>query len=440
MSMQIHCPECGVRLDVPDDAGGRAARCPRCKTQFRVPDPNTMLDETVACWLDLDHLHADEEVEEQQELAAGVASPAESASDRTPATERAATAEAAAAGEVAAGQAAAPDHDKNPAKASRGSYVIDPEQMAELKRSGRFVAYAPDEIKLHVLDAGAFGVKVAFAAPLLDNVAFRASLPMRGILSGETDPAKLTARPLAWVDKATGRRVDPSELEGRYEMRVRGHDDARQVIRNMNLIQELAAPFNQPMPFYVSRDDAGKAQVHAETVASPYGIQCEVTIPCMRYALDWVGRVNGICGEDYLNLEKEVVKYDSAAWQRIPATVRGRIAVWFDFVGDEQFVAYFNDSDYSTADAGLGGLVVTTERLVYCKFHTHGAIDLSADDKLLGVESGKFATLYLQRNGSRRKLIRLRRDDLDKLRHVLEEIDAPLDVRVESEPTPSDKV
>lgn len=484
--MQIHCPQCGVRLNVPENAGGRPARCPQCKVRFRVPDPRTMLDETVTCWLNLDHLHQEEEVEEQHETITGVEPaqasrhPAASSStlddddsedDLDDLGELVAAEDDGsidgdpeqAAADLLGGADPTPTEDEDeippmpggptrveepavtghhrsgpgtdpPRRAARGSYVIDPDQMAELKRSDAFVQHDPDVIRLHVLDVGAFGVKIAFAARLLDNPVFRASMPMCGVLSGETDKSQLTARPLAWVDKATGHRVNPGELEGRYEMQVRGHESSREIARGMNLMQELPAPFNQPMPYYVCAADAGRAQVHCETVASPHGIQCEVTIPSIRYAMEWVMRVNGVCSEEFLQLEEEVDKYDVAAWKQIPNAVRGRLSVWFDFQPDEQFVAYFNDSDYSTSDAGLGGLVVTTRRLVFCKFHNHGAIDMADAGSLLALESGRFVTLYHRRNGARRKLVRLRRDDLDQLVEVLKGLDAPWDVTIEPDP------
>jgi len=202
-------------------------------------------------------------------------------------------------------------------------------------------------------------------------------------------------------------------------------------VESMSMIQELPAPFNQPMPYYISNADTGKAEVHCETVSGPHGIQCEVTIPSMRYALDWLGRVNGICGEEYCQLAEQVEKYDAAAWRQIPVTVRGRLSVWFDFEPDEQFVAYFNDSDYSSSDAGLGGLIVTTRRVVYCKFHNQGSIDMSAGGTLVADVNGKFANLSFRRNSTRRKLIRMRRTDLDKLAEVLENLGSPvqLDVR-----------
>jgi hypothetical protein len=33
----IHCPECGVVLNVPESAGGRKLKCPKCETKFAAP-------------------------------------------------------------------------------------------------------------------------------------------------------------------------------------------------------------------------------------------------------------------------------------------------------------------------------------------------------------------------------------------------------------------
>jgi DNA-directed RNA polymerase subunit RPC12/RpoP len=463
MTMQIHCPGCDVRLEVPADSGGRAARCPACGTKFRVPDPKTMLDETVTCWLNLDHLHEDEESHDQaieemgQRIAAeredeksdrnGVTAPPPAEEPRSappppppddPA-EQVETVERTVRRVVSKGGAkpSSEGEPKSPVRDRKGgSFVVAdaPTKSKPIKSDAAEAAANANRPFLSVNETGAYGVKFAFESRWLDSLAFRASMPIRGMVSDETDQAKLIARPLGWVDKATGHFTNIGELEARYELHVRSGQTAREVTKAMSTLDELPPPFNQPMPYYVSRADAGKVSVHCETVATPKGVRCEVTIPSLRYALEWLGRVNGVCGEDYAELEAQTLKFEAEAWRAIPQSVRHRLAAWFDFEGDEKFLGYFNDSDFSKSDAGLAGMVMTTRRLVFCRYHFHGSIGLGKAGTLQAVEDGLFATMFYKSDGSRKKLIRLRREDVDQLADLIAELDCTMEMVIESAP------
>jgi len=481
--MTIHCPGCHVRLTVPADAGGRAARCPTCRIKFRVPDPRTMLDETVAAWMDLDQPDPIRgEGEPADPLAApqahdapqgAVEAPSSESPDATEPTEpcpesaparppealtsrgHAHPADPAEArldsdgdgdgcAPAPATDAAPPDESPAPAPSSgawdgasgsrrrRGGTFVTGRPTARPTRPTAKPESPPSEAAsgacLRVKDVGSFGVAMTFASTLLNLPAFRASLPMRCIFTGEEDPAKLIARPLPWLDKATGHFADPRELEARYEFNVRHHMTPRQVVKQMPTILELPGPFNAPMPYYVARHRRSHGgTIHCQTLAGSTGVECEVVIPDIRYALEWLGRVNGVCGADYEQLEQQAVKFEAEAWQAIPESVRNRLAVWFDFQGDEAFLGYFNDADFSRGDAGLAGLILTDQRLVFTKYHHHGTLSLHAGGELTGERDGTFVTIaYTRSNGGRRKLVRLRPEDAGDLARMLEDLDADI--------------
>jgi len=500
-TLQIHCPSCGVRLDVPVNAGGRPARCPKCKTRFRVPEPHVMLDETVTCWLNLDQIHKEEDREEQfdehlltrmqaEDEAEGDV-PAERAGDWGSSVIAHVTPDAPS--PVTPAVPATPRktetiHSSNAAVYSQASPPPPPEvtckarddiagspppegqeegvkprdrvvrRVVRRQNNGetnsangaatgwaggaiprgdsRHILPADPEmnrVKLYVLGVGAYGVRFGFSCHLLDNAAFRASMPMRGVVSGESDASKLIARPLAWVDKATGHFTNPGELEARYEVRVKLNQTPGEVVESMRPMDELPTPFNLPMPYYVGREDTGQGSLHCETVATPHGIQCEVSIPSIRYAMDWLGRVNGVCGPEYRQLETEAMKFEAGAWRTIPQQVRHRLAIWFEFQGDEQFLAYFGDSDFAKSDLGLAGLIVTTRRIVWCKYHHHGSASMEETGLLTAVERGRFADLnYRGPDGSRRKMVRLRCEDVDALADLLTERQVAMAMQIET--------
>ena len=44
MLIKFHCPNCGQKLRVPDDRGGRKGQCPKCKSTIAIPDSQKVAD------------------------------------------------------------------------------------------------------------------------------------------------------------------------------------------------------------------------------------------------------------------------------------------------------------------------------------------------------------------------------------------------------------
>ncbi len=295
---------------------------------------------------------------------------------------------------------------------------------AELQRAegGELPA---DVVRLQLLDISAAGVTFRFPATYLTNDLFRASMPFQCVASEEKEPSRLIAKPLAWIDKAHGNYANPGELEQQYEVRVHAHQTARDIVASMRIIDELPPPFHNPVPYFVSREHDGGVTFHCRSIATPDGIFCEVTIPSAEYALRWLERVNGVCCKEYEYLEDTVHKLDDESWSDIPEKVRDRLAVWFDFNMGETFVNYFMDADFSRAEAGLAGIVLTDQRLVFCKYHHHGAFELADENVAVHLrDDDVFLALFVVQDGTRKKMVRLRHADVDQLLSDLKQLGA----------------
>ncbi len=441
--MQIHCPSCGVRLGIPGDAGGRMARCPKCNNKFKVPDPRQMLDDTITCWLNLDQMGDDEHGEsvtqeiEMQRSAMGMAPPKEDKPETPepatpPAPEPPKTEKPEPVRRVLRSRSKKNDRADTPAQADTVNDQASPDDTQTPAADGKHgiaesVNNHQNHIHLTVVDVTSAGVRFAFSSRLIDIPQFRASMPMCDVYTGDYSSDNLIARPLAWIDKASGKFTNPGELEARYEYTLKQHQTAREVIDSMRIMNELPSPFSQPMPYYVA-GGSGKAPIHCETYQTPKGIVCEVTIPSPAVALDWLGRVNGVCCQEYVELEQTAHKLEASAWRAIPEKVRKRLAAWFDFQGDESFLAYFNDGDFASSDSGLAGLVVTTDRLAYCKYHSGGSIQHNKSVTLVAVESGRFVTLVLQGRSSNKRIMKLKTSDLDELVTLLDQVDSNIEL------------
>lgn len=46
--MTINCPQCHRKLQIPDGAVGRRARCPACRAKFVIPHPQDEMQSTIA--------------------------------------------------------------------------------------------------------------------------------------------------------------------------------------------------------------------------------------------------------------------------------------------------------------------------------------------------------------------------------------------------------
>lgn len=430
MLMTIQCPECHSPLRVPGDAQGRSARCPLCQSKFRIPDLSGEVADTIVAWL-----HTDEDdstpVKPTAESRSIGSAPSSKPSKKLPhlASAKPSTRRSSdirknprwARKKAAAAQATPMTRESGARKISGG-----------VSKLSSAMGGTGEASHLVLKEVGTLGVRLSFDSNLLNQVAFRASMPLRCVVTGrclhcgQIENDVLLARPLAWIDNATGHLVDPLVLEHRHEIHVHRQHRPFDVMGMMQPIEEFSTPFNNPMPYYVSRDSAATANLRCETINSTQGISCELTIPSPAFALDWFARVNGVCNDQYAQLEAELVSLQAAAWCSVPDKVRGRLAAWFSFDTGEQFIAYFNDADFTSNDAGLAGIIVTDQRLLYCRYHAHGDVPFGGTGTLLPIDHGAYVELHYQGGERHRLMARLHREDVKELRQTLQDAGVPL--------------
>lgn len=269
--------------------------------------------------------------------------------------------------------------------------------------------------RLTLVNTTVAGVTLGFDARLVSRLRFRASLPLCCINCREDDPEELTARPIAWVIRIDGAMLAIPEVEARYEARVKPHQSTRDVTRGLQPICEFPAPFNEPMPFYVCTRCASGQSANGDAIGTSRMPQCEVTVPSARYALEWLERVNGVCGNEFTELESVVRESESPGWQAVPANVRERIAAWFTAQAGERFLLYAPDCDLPKRDAGLAGVVLTDRRLIYHKYRRSREIPAERFHRLaIDTEEG-FPVLFYQRQGAYERLAKLRPEAAAKL-------------------------
>ena len=264
------------------------------------------------------------------------------------------------------------------------------------------------------------GVRFAFDSNWLNHESFRASMPVRCAVSGSTAREKLLARPLVFLDRSQQLRPSLDQMTASHENRQIGEHPAREVVRMMGMIEGMPRPFAYAMPYYVSARFA-HLPLHCETHnRSDGGITCEVVIPDQLTALDWLARVNGVCGMEYELLEQDVALLHGEAWRHLSDEARSRLAMWCKLGSRETMRHYFNDADFGRRDAGLAGLVITDQRLVFCKYHHRGQIDLDTENAAVVARcDARFASLSLCVGRDTAAMVKLHRHDLDELAEAL---------------------
>jgi len=262
------------------------------------------------------------------------------------------------------------------------------------------------------------GVTFAFDSAHLEQIGFRTAIPVRCAFSGETERRKLSARPLAFIDRSGARFRAPGDLEQKHTTTLLSGQSVRDLLDVMGNV-DLPKPFSFCVPYYSSNEFSHVSMKCWTESRSDGGITCYVMMPNGPTALLWLLNVNGTCGPEYSMLEADIGLLDNEAWRQLGDECRRRLAVWCPFEPMEQFRLYLSDGDFGTRDKGLAGLVLTDRRLIYCKYHHRGAIDLSQPATLRIRDETDFAQLTIENLDGRTKLVKLHLHDVPTLLQAL---------------------
>ncbi len=427
MQMTIDCPKCGTPLLVPETAAGRKARCTKCETRFVIPSAEEMLEMTVSHMV-LDELdsrrHENEYEDKETETAARVSKPAppeESDDGFSGGTIVGVPVTPEASDDSAAGLLSIDEIHQQ----TSGDDGFDSAILKAVSDPGSSPDDYPQELTpteprpyLVIRDVSVNGVRIAFDPGWLRNEVFRCSFPMRCAASGEGPNKKLSARPMIFVNRTTTGEDQARSLELKYETDDIGKRTPRELVREIGRMNDLTPPFDNPMLYYVV---AGRPLESMPCRVSTDGSReaCEVTVPSGQVAVQWVERVNGRCGPEYAKLRTDVAHLSSDAWTQLPEKVRTRLEPWTKFQRGEKFLLYLNDPDFTNSDAGLAGIVITDQRLIYHKYRRLRSISLNQNAVLHVRPDGRVVRLTLENAGRMARAGKIHRDDMNRVVDVL---------------------
>ncbi len=330
---QVTCPECGVVLAVPPGCEGMKGKCRGCGAVLRVDEllaNQPSLDDTIAGWL----------------------SEAQSSSESAGGSRRVASAKPAA--------------KRPPAKRK-------PSAKPAAGPSGAHPRFA---LRLDHVDA--MGAFFQFDSRVLYDPEFRGSFPQKCVVCGGRD--SLAVHLVDWSankSKGSGRTADHSPCVFDLD-RFKGAS-GREIVDMIGRTNLLSEPYCLPFPYYVCRccSPVGALVTDIRTAEDGRGATCELGIASLQQAYEWCIVA---CGKDCKAskaLRKASMEDTERDWRLLPLAVRNRIRQWYEPSDGEKFVAYIQDADFTQAEAGLAGVVLTDRRLVYHKSLADTAIPLN---------------------------------------------------------------
>jgi len=386
MQMTVDCPGCHKPLRVPQSAGGRRARCPRCRAKFVIPSPKDLLEDTISNWIV-------EDVEKSRD-------------------------------------------DEDPAPSTSSSNPADRTMMGVAEDTGAFEGVSSavgssssrvyptdfrwnDHPRLVVRGCSLSGVKLAFNSRWLELDAFCASMPIGCVFSGQRDRASLCARPMIFFKYYRGPADSVRTIESTYERHLSEYGSALDLVRGINRLADMQPPFDHPLVYFASLRH-GDEHLQCSCLNEADGaITCEVIVPDGQVALDWLGQVNGICGREYEMLATDISRLSSEQWQTLSEACHDRLEKWCRFQSRENLQVYLRDADLDDAEDGRAGVVVTDRRVIYHKYHRLGSIPLDQEADLLVKSERGISRLALRSKGHVMRIGKIRSDELPRLQSCL---------------------
>ncbi len=101
-------------------------------------------------------------------------------------------------------------------------------------------------------------------------------------------------------------------------------------------------------------------------------------------------------------------KRHGQAWDKLPSALRKRLAQWCQVRVDELFDLYLPDADLSREDTGNAGIILTDQRLIYCRYHHRGQVERNDPTyTILCKPAGPEVHLVLAHGGERDQMVHL---------------------------------
>jgi hypothetical protein len=251
-----------------------------------------------------------------------------------------------------------------------GWLVDEPDETTVRAESAPSRGESPKHFPVRLARVDASGAQFCFHPEVLYNEDFRASLPRQCIVCGSR--TGLVVHLVTWSRTAgEGPRVDLPYAPASSVLELDDYPDlyGGQLLARLPMVQGVSEPYCLPFPYYVCRycSPIGAMVANVRPGTRRRNEECELQIPSLLQAEMFAAAIRGPDDPARYEIRKIRKSQEGDPWQRLPRFTRVRIEQWFQPTESEKFIGYFPDADYSQAEAGLAGVAVTDQRLVFRK-------------------------------------------------------------------------
>lgn len=227
----------------------------------------------------------------------------------------------------------------------------------------------PDQPRVEFLRLDRDAALFEFPAHRLNDAHLRCSFPHRCVQC--LNPKDLSMHYVIWGDKLP--RHDALRLQENEMRSLRSLDklmtaDPQGWFDALEPIAFLPKPFSYPLPYFVCHECGAIGEVIGRVVDDDDAQRCQLRIANLTIALDFFRNNGGKGQPGYQRLLVARRQAKGKQWENLPFAVRERLSQWFTRQADEKFLGFYADDDFSRADAGLAGLVLTDRRLIFKKY------------------------------------------------------------------------
>ena len=353
----VRCPSCNQKYRMDASAQGHKVRCKKCGEKFVVARPPVPDDDTVLGWM-----------QEDEVKPKPAAAPAVAAAPRPVAPKPSAKRPAA--------RAATPGPDEEVAAAD-----------------------------VHLVRIEEDGALFEFPASALSGEAVRSALPRKCVGCGTKKD--LEVHLIYWPERmgaaAAGQWKDREEtVVGKLDAFAKG----AAILAELPPLRHLPPPFNLPFPVFSCEYCHPAREVIGHVHKRGRHEVCHLKIASLMVAVGFFRSAGGRNTPEYHRLiEERDLRHD--AWREVDADVRHRLAHWFEPQAGERFVKFFRDAEFSAAEAGNSGIVVTDRRVVFKKYAAFRDYRLADPCQLEVRPHGNRATVRIIEEGHRPAVVEL---------------------------------
>ena len=349
----VMCPGCSLKFKVPVRLIGKRARCNDCQTIFVLEAPAGMLEDTVAEWLF---------------EGAVQPKPIDSAVGGTP---------------VKAAAARRPRQRPPSAHAS-----------------------AADAVRLERIDD--MGAYFEFPAERLPDYQLRGSLPRKCIACSSQEDLRVQL--LVWTDRLPPRdqlRLQDNQASSAGMLADYQGQPLEEYLGRLPQVKILPAPYSLPLPYYVCHDCSTVGEVLTHVLAHGQKEYCQIMIANLEVAADFLMANGGAESEDYHMILEAWQRQKEDPWRTLSLGVRNRLSNWFEKKTGERFVEFFPDAEFSKAELGTAGLILTNRRAIYKKFAALREFDMNKPTNLRCTQGPEKWQLEISQMGTRAAIFSL---------------------------------